>query len=152
MPSSVNGSLRHVSPTATRKPFPLLPLVPPSLRPVVLDFTWDREKLWAQQLPAEEVALDELRWHLVLPMWSFENDPFVLSPEQVRADPVLYHDQYARTMAADLAFALHALIRPGGTLTLLDGVHRLLKADICGQQTVSVKKLPMDRLDDIAST
>lgn len=119
---------------------------------MLVDLVWDNKNLRAQQLPAERVGVDELRWHLALPWWSFDNEPFTLTPEQVRADPARYPEQYARTMATDLAFPLHALVRASGTLTLLDGVRRLLKADLCGQQTVSVRKLPMDRLDDIAST
>ncbi len=89
---------------------------------------------------------------LALPLWSFDAAPFAISPDQVRGDPDRYHLQYARTMAADLAFPLHALVRPEGVLALLDGVHRLLKADLLGQRTVDVKKVPMACLDAIACT
>ncbi len=54
-------------------------------------------------------------------------------------------------MAADLAFPLQALERPGGHLTVLDGIHRLLKADLLGHATVAVTRLPMERLDEIAA-
>jgi hypothetical protein len=49
-----------------------------------------------------------------------------------------------------LSFPLHALVRQGGSLILLDGVRRILKADLFGLATVAVKQLPMARLDDIA--
>ncbi len=135
-----------------RQPFPLLDVMPASLRSVMVDFLWSRERLWALELPVERVSVDELRWHLALPMWSFEGVPFAISPEQVGADPDRYHVQYARTMAADLAFPVHALVRPERRLTLLDGVHRLLKADLLGHRTIDVKKVPMACLDAIACT
>lgn len=124
--------------------------MPPSLRDVTLDFVWSHDRLWALELPVERVAVDELRWHLALPMWSLEGVPFAVSPEQVRANPSRFHVQHARTMAADLAFPLHALVRPGRPRTLLDGVHRLLKAELLGHATVAVTDVPMARLDDIA--
>ncbi len=82
--------------------------------------------------------MDELRWQLALPVWSFEGVPFAVSPEGVRTDPNQYRGQYARTVAADLAFPLNVLERPDGRLTVLDGIHRLLKADLLGHATVAV--------------
>lgn len=133
-----------------RKPFPLLDVLPAALRGVVLDFEWDRERLWRLDLPVETMAIEGLRWLLRLPLWSFAGEPFQVSPEAVRADPGRYHVQYARTMAADLSFPLHALASHGVVLTVLDGTHRLLKADLLGERTVMVKKVPMAWLDFIA--
>ncbi len=135
-----------------RKPFPLLDVMPASLRSVLPEFLWSRERLWALELPVERVAVDELTWHLALPLWSFEAVPFAISPEEVRRDPARYHLQYARTMAADLAFPVHALVRPERALTLLDGVHRLLKAELLGHRTIDVKKVSMAGLEAIACT
>ena len=133
-----------------RRPFPLLDAMPAQLRSVMVDFQWSRERLWALELPVERVGLHELRWHLALPMWSFEGVPFTVSPQDVGADPDRYHAQYARTMAADLEFPLHLLVRARDAPTILDGVHRLLKAELLGHRTVDVKKVPMSSLDAIA--
>ncbi len=110
--------------------------MPQPVRSVMVDFVWSHQRLWALDAPAQRVAVDELRWHLALPMWSFEAIAFVVSPEEVRADPSRYWAQYARTMAADLDLPLQALERPGGHLTVLDGIHRLLKADLVKSQDV----------------
>lgn len=134
-----------------RKPFPLLEQLPASLRHVTLDFLWSQDRLWALDLPVEHVAIEELRWHLALPMWSFEGVPFTVSPNEVRHDTRRYHAQYARTIAADLAFPLDALEGPNSTRRLLDGVHRLLKADLLGHTTVAVKTLPNAAVDVIAA-
>ncbi len=136
---------------SSRKPISLLDAMPDVVRSVLPDFEWSRERLRGLQLPAERIATEDLRWHLTLPMWSFKNVPFTLSPEQVRADPGRYWEHYARTMAADLRFPIHALERPSGRLTVLDGIHRLLKADLLGHTTVRIKKISTDRLDEIAA-
>ena len=135
-----------------RKPFPLYDAMPAPLREVTLNVMWSQERLCRLDLPVERVAVEELGWQLSLPRWSFEGAPFAISPEQVRSDPDRYHVQYARTMAADLTFPAHALLRTDGVLTLLDGVHRLLKADVLGQQTIEIRKVPTTCLDTIAAS
>src|SRR5690348_5919600 len=110
-----------------RQPFPLLNVMPPILQDVVLDFIWDRERLWSLDLPITQVPIEQLDWHLRLPMWAYDGRPFVLTPEQVARDPLFLSEQYARTLAADMSFPLHVLRRTQ-RLTVLDGSHRLLQA------------------------
>jgi hypothetical protein len=69
---------------------------------------------------------------------------------EVAADPARYAEQHARTMAADLRHPLDAVRRPGGRLTILDGVHRLLRAHLGGLQSVRVRVLEWTELDRIA--
>lgn len=83
-------------------------------------------------------------------MWAFEGKPFTVTPDQVAADPRCFREQFARTLAADLRFPLHVLQRPE-RLTVLDGMHRLLKAHLAGHDTVFVKKVDFSQLDDIAN-
>ena len=123
--------------------------MPPELHDVLLDFEWDLERLWQLDLAANTISVGELAWHLRLPLWAFAGRPFAVSPAEVAADPRRFHEQYARTLAADLRYPLHVLDRPE-RLTLLDGVHRLLKADLLGHRTVTVKLVPMDMLDRFA--
>lgn len=123
--------------------------MPAVLRDVLLDFVWDRERLWSLDLPVTCVPMAELDWHLRLPMWAHDGRPFVVTPEQVAGHPHAFREQYARTMAADMSFPLHVLDRPT-KLTVLDGMHRLLRAHVSGWEAVQVKKLPVARLDEIA--
>jgi hypothetical protein len=133
-----------------RKPFDLLDLVPAALHGLILDFEWSRERLWELDLPVQPMATEELRWLLALPWWSHEGVPFAISPRQVRANPGRYHVQYARTMAADLTLPLHILVRQNRIVTMLDGVHRLLKADLADRELVETKPVLPDCLDIIA--
>jgi hypothetical protein len=122
--------------------------MPPILQGVLLDFWWDQERLWRLDLPVTEIPTQELHRQLELPMWTLDGAPFMLSPAQVAARPQRLAGQYARTLAADLRYPIHVLDRPQ-RLTVLDGMHRLLKAHLLGQDTVLTKKVPTSRLDDI---
>ncbi|MEU4605132.1 hypothetical protein AB0F43_19285 [Kribbella sp. NPDC023972] len=51
--------------------------------------------------------------------------------------------------AADLRYPLDAVRRPDGRITILDGVHRLLRAHLCGLGVVRVRVLAWDDLDEI---
>jgi ParB-like nuclease domain len=64
-------------------------------------------------------------------------------------EPARYPQQYACTIAADCAFPIH--IAPHhGRMSVLDGVHRLLKADLLGLSTVPAMRLSEADLDAIA--
>jgi hypothetical protein len=133
-------------------PFDLLDVLPTVLRGVVLDFNWSRKLLWGLDLRAGHVPVADLRWLLSMPVWSFEGEHFKVSPAQVRADPVRYQIHYVQALATDLSFPLHVLVRADRVVTVLDGFHRLLKADLTGQEVLAVKKVAEDQLGRIACT
>ena len=122
-------------------PFPLSELVPAQLRGVLCDFAWDSDKLRRLPLPVDTATVDSLRWHLDLPYWRHGGKPFQVTPSQVRADPARYQEQDQRTIEADLGYPLDLLDR-NNRWVVLDGVHRLLKADLLGLSSVQVRRLP----------
>ncbi|HWD77474.1 MAG TPA: hypothetical protein VG497_01275 [Kribbella sp.] len=133
---------------ASRRPFPLT--IPPELTAYILDFHWDLDRLHALDLPVTQLAVVDLAHHLDLPFWAYDGRPFQVTPRQVAADPVTYHEQYDRTRSADLRHPLDAVHRPDDRITILDGIHRLLRADLEGHQAVAVRILPWSALDEIA--
>lgn len=132
----------------TRRPFPLA--IPPELTPYILDLHWDLGLLQRLDLLTISLRVVDLAHHLDLPFWLFDGRPFQITPRQVAADPAKYHEQYARTMAADLRHPLHVVRRVDGRITILDGVHRLLRAELEGRTTVVVRVLSWEDLDEIA--
>ncbi|GAB2681267.1 hypothetical protein [Kribbella swartbergensis] len=134
----------------SRRPFPLLKELPRELHDVILDFHWDQRLLWALDLPVLELEVAGLVWHLELPFWSQDGRPFQVSPLEVAADPAMHPEQHARTMRADLSYPLDAVRRSDGRITILDGVHRLLRAHVDGLRSVRVRVLPWEQLDAIA--
>ncbi|GAA1679529.1 hypothetical protein GCM10009745_24270 [Kribbella yunnanensis] len=131
-----------------RKPFPLP--IPPILRPYILDFHWDLERLHALELPTTEFVVAELAHHLDLPFWAYNGRPFQVTPHEVAANPNRYHAQFARTLAADLNHPIDAVRREDGRITILDGIHRLLKAELVTQPLLSARLLNSTQFDDIA--
>jgi hypothetical protein len=130
--------------------FPLAHLVPPELTPYILDFHWDTELLHALDLPSVELPLGDLTHHLDLPFWAYDGRPFQITPREVAADPVRYRSQYERTLAAELHHPLDVVRRPDDRITILDGVHRLLRAELEGRTTISVRVLAWSDLHRIA--
>lgn len=114
--------------------------MPPSVRGAVSTELWRRDLLWALDLPVELVPVASLAWLLDVPCWQVGGVPFQVTPNAVRADPVRYCEQYQRTLATDVAYSIH-LVKLNGRWTVLDGLHRLLKAAMLGWEDIPAKKL-----------
>ena len=123
---------------------------PPELVGIILDFDWDLERLHALDLPAEEVAVAELRWQLDLRWWRYADRHFAITPNEVRGDPVRYDLHWQRTLAAQLAFPIHLAETAPARWTILDGVHRLLKAEVLGHSYIGAVRVPPAQLAFIA--
>ena len=112
----------------TTVPFDLWDRVPPALATVLPNVSWSRERLHSLALPVVTLRIDDVRWQLDLPWWRSANGPFTLTPNEVRRSPAAHAAQWKRTLDADLGYPIHLLQRD--RLVVLDGVHRLLKADV----------------------
>lgn len=108
--------------------------VPSALRGVILEAAWNLDRLHELELPIESIPVGELVWQLMLPWWRDAEGPFAVTPEQVRSDPQRYPKQWERTMNADLRYPIHLVRRR--RWVVLDGVHRLLKAQILGLERI----------------
>jgi hypothetical protein len=118
----------------------VLRLMPETVRDAIPTARWRRDALWALALPVEEVAVASLAWVFDLPLWAVDGVPFRVAPNEVRADPAAYVDQYRRTMASDPRDPIHLNLH-NGRWTVLDGVHRLLKAAMLGWESIPAMKL-----------
>jgi len=125
-------------------------VVPSALQGVLLDFHWDLDRLLFLDLPVEEVRVRDFVWLLDLPFWREEGEWFVVTPNQVRERPDKHVEQWARTLRADLDVPVHITERHG-RLVILDGVHRLLKADIVGRHTIPARRVTESILPLIAA-
>jgi hypothetical protein len=130
------------------EPFQLAKSVPPVLRGVILNISWKREALFGLPLPVEHIPVSTLRWQLDLPWWRDGDRYFAVTPNQVRANPVRYQVQWRRTLDADLQYPIH-LVATTPQLRILDGVHRLLKAQCMGNEHIRACRLDRDQLKKI---
>jgi hypothetical protein len=125
--------------------------LPLALRGVFFDFVWVKERVWELPTVASSCSLEELRWHLDLPVWS--TDPprplFDLSPREVLNSPLEFPRHTARIESADLQFPLE-LFQNAGRWVILDGYHRLSRHVAMGSISVPVRYHPDEYLPRIS--
>jgi len=136
------------NPLLDTKPFDLWSKMPPVMQALLPNVQWDRARLHALALPVVELPVTSMRWQLDLPWWRDGERRFVVTPNQVRLDPERWAVHWRRTLDADLDYPIDLLQRE--RLVILDGVHRLLKADVLGMRTMAVHVLDDARLAEIA--
>ncbi|MGV8084625.1 MAG: hypothetical protein ACP5N9_00025 [Candidatus Bilamarchaeum sp.] len=119
---------------------------------VGLDFgNWEEEKLWALDLPKEEMDIEELLWHFDAPFWTDDNsERWTVSPWDVIKQKEGTVIEQARMEKADLSYPID-IMKNHGRWIVLDGLHRLAKAYKQGQKMVTVRIVPRERFPEIAS-
>lgn len=122
--------------------------VPAVIADAVPQVPWLLKRLWSLDLPVRDVAVRSLAWLFDLPLWRDGDRPFCVRPSEVRADQVRHPEHHDRTMRTDLSYPIH-LAKWRGRLTVLDGIHRLLKADILGVEHLPAMLLSTADLDAI---
>lgn len=116
--------------------------LPKIIREVGFDFRWDEHKVWQLDLPTEEMPIDKLAWHFDVPfLWSKPNGYYDIKPREVIDSPRNYSEEYARTMQADISYPIDVMLWRGRWV-ILDGLHRLMKQYIEGNEAVDVRKVP----------
>ncbi|HWV23883.1 MAG TPA: hypothetical protein VNZ58_06815 [Thermomicrobiales bacterium] len=121
----------------------LLAVMPETVRMAVTSELWNLEWLHELVLPVRDIAIGEVAWLFDVPLWAVGGEPFRVTPNEVRTRPRRFMEQFERTMASDLAWPIH-IMRFRGRWIVLDGVHRLLKADMTGKRTVRAMALSED--------
>ena len=114
--------------------------IPAALRDWLLPIEWDRELLWALELPRRRLTLEELRWHLDLPWWRRNGVWFQVTPREYLARPGAHPEHADRVVGANLSYPLHVIRRRERWL-ILDGIHRLTKAEVLGRRDIVVSIL-----------
>ena len=103
---------------------------------------WDVPSLWALDLPVVHLSMDDLIWHLDVPVWPDEaGQGYQVTPRQVYENKMENPTEFARIMAADLSFPIEVLALER-RLMILDGIHRLTKAHLEGRAEVSARMVP----------
>ncbi|HED37624.1 MAG TPA: hypothetical protein ENI76_05190 [Ignavibacteria bacterium] len=122
--------------------------LPQIIKDVGFDFSWDEKKVWALDVPTEEISIDELTWHFGIPFHWHGNEVYNLTSREVLENPDKYKDEYNRTMNTDLAYPIDIMENKGRWL-ILDGLHRLMKAHSLGMKKVIVRKVPRELIPQI---
>lgn len=110
-------------------------------KPSAIDFGFQHDdlKLWALNLPAEEMLLSEFEHNLEIAYLDQEGtDDWNLSLAQLIEAPEKQPGHFERIKAADLSYPIH-IYSFRGSWKILDGTHRLCKAVVEGRRTIWVK-------------
>lgn len=118
----------------------LVETMPDAVRNAIPLQLWDRTKLYAMDLPVQEFPVFALGWMLDIPLWAVDGVAFQVTPNEVLAYPGKVPEQHRRVLAADLSFPIHVTWH-NGRWTILDGVHRLLKATMEGNAHIAAMVL-----------
>lgn len=120
--------------------------LPQVINDVGFDFHWDEKKVWALDVPVEEMPIGELTWHFDVPfIWSKPDGFYDINPQEVIDHPELHAEEYERTMRADIRHPIAIMFWKKRWL-ILDGLHRLMKQAIEGKDEVSVRKIPLEAI------
>lgn len=122
--------------------------MPQIIKDVGFDFRWDNRKVWALDLPPEEMDTNDLVWHFDIPFLWWGGGIYNLKPQEVIDKSNEYKKEYDRTMNADLSHPIDIMENKGKWL-ILDGLHRLMKASILKMDKVQVRKVPRSCIADI---
>lgn len=133
---------------ATGPAHPLAELIPDALQGWLLETRWDNTRLWALDLPTIQLPVDLLRWHYTLPWWRHDGRWFQLTPTQVLERPDDFPEHRDRIERADLSYPLHVTRRRGRWL-VIDGIHRLVKADSEGAASVDAHPVSAPHLREV---
>lgn len=107
-----------------------------------LPFWRDNEKLWALDVPTEDMQIDELLWILEMPFWENERGDVVITPREVLRNSNDHPSHHDRIHGSDTSFAIDIMKNKHDMWCTLDGLHRLVKLVIMGETKVRVRKIP----------
>ena len=109
-----------------------------------LPFWRDNKKLWALEVPTEDMHIDELMWILDVPFWEDEDGNIVIAPNEVIHNPDSYPEHREKIRNADTTYPLDIMKNKKGEWSILDGIHRFVKLVLSGETIVRVRKIPQE--------
>lgn len=111
--------------------------------PSILDtgFKIDSPKLWAINIPIEEIPISQLEHNLDIPYLEQEGtDDWNLTPRMLLTNFEKEISHAKKVNAADLSHPIEIYLHKN-TWIILDGVHRFTKIVQLGAKTIKVRKI-----------
>lgn len=120
---------------------------PQSLTDVGLNMYVDTFKLSNLPFHVAEIKLEDLLWHLDMPVWSKDGtDDWNLTPQEVIDKEPLTMTHQKRVEDADITYPI-VITKLNSRLVILDGIHRLVKVYLAGNNTIKAKVIPASYLE-----
>lgn len=123
--------------------------MPKIIKEVGFDFDWDEKKVWDLNVIAEDMPIKQLIWHFDIPfLWSDPDGYYDIKPIDVINNPSRFSGEYERVIRSDTSYPIDIMLWKDRWL-ILDGLHRLMKLFIKGEQNVRVRKIPKSKIPKI---
>ncbi len=111
--------------------------------PKILDisFKTDEQKLWAVDIPVEEIPISEIEYNLDIPYLEQEGtDDWNLTPRMLieNFDKEVTHAK--KVDETDMKYPIDIYMHKGKWI-ILDGVHRFTKAIRQGDETIKIRRV-----------
>lgn len=121
---------------------------PKEIQEVYFGFDWDSKKIWALDLPIEDIDISELEWHFYLPFWELENTfAYNCTPMDVINNLKGTSLHRERIENANLSHPIDLYyIKDKAKYGILDGLHRVVKQYQLGQKTIKARILPEEKI------
>ncbi len=120
--------------------------IPKSLRKAGYEIYCDAEKLGSLHIPIVDFGIKDLIWNFDLPLWGKDGKSWNLTPWDVINDVPGSAIQRRRVENVNMKYPI-LIIKKKDKWLIIDGVHRLVKAYLNGQQTISAKIIKQDLID-----
>lgn len=104
-------------------------------------FKLEESKLWATNIPVEDIDITELEHNLDIPYLEQEDtDDWNLTPRMLILNFEKEKSHAEKVKKADLKYPIEIYNHKGNWI-ILDGVHRFIKAVQLGHKTIQVRKV-----------
>ena len=105
------------------------------------DFKTDEPKLWAIDIPIEEIFISEIEYNLDIPYFEQEGtDDWNLTPRMLIENFDKEFSHAKKVNKADLKYPIDIYFHQGKWI-ILDGVHRFAKAIRLGYKIIKVRRV-----------
>ena len=105
------------------------------------DFKTDEPKLWAIDIPIEEIFISEIEYNLDIPYFEQEGtDDWNLTPRMLIENFDKEFSHAKKVNKADLKYPIDIYFHQGKWI-ILDGVHRFTKAIRLGHKIIKVRRV-----------
>ncbi|MDO8504853.1 MAG: hypothetical protein Q7S36_03295 [Candidatus Liptonbacteria bacterium] len=120
--------------------------IPKSLRKAGYEIYCDAEKLGSLHIPIVDFEIKDLVWNFDLPLWGKDGESWNLTPWDVINEVPGSASQRRRVENVDMKYPI-LIIKKKDNWLIIDGVHRLVKAYLNGQQVILAKIIKKDLID-----
>ncbi len=120
--------------------------IPKTLREAGYEIYCDAEKLGLLHIPIVDFEIGDLIWNFDLPLWGKDGESWNLTPWDVINEIPGSASHRRRIENVDMEHPI-LVFKKNGKWLIIDGVHRLVKAYLNGQQTILVKIITQDLIE-----